>query len=145
VDWWLWMLFGLALLAAEVATPGGFYALFFGVGALLTGGLAASGVVASQSLQWLLFPALSVVALLLFRRRLLASFETPARRDAIDALRGEVAFPTEEIAPGAVGKAELRGTSWTARNVDTHPLRAGERCRVDRVDGLTLLLRGEMP
>jgi membrane protein implicated in regulation of membrane protease activity len=139
----MWILFGLALLGGELATPGGFYVLFFGVGALLVGGLAATGWLVAPSAQWLLFPALSVGALLLFRRRLLAAFESPLRRDAIDALRGEVATLGEDIAPGAVGKAELRGTSWTVRNTDTRLLRAGERCRVERAEGLTLLVRGE--
>jgi len=137
------MLFGLALLAGELATPGGFYALFFGIGALLTGGLAAAGVVVAPSLQWLVFSALSIGALLLMRRRLLSAFQSSTPRDAIDGLRGEIAVPVEDLAPGAVGKAELRGTSWTVRNGDTRPLRAGERCRVERIDGLTLLVRGE--
>ena len=30
MDWWLWVLLGLGLLALEMATPGGFFALFFG-------------------------------------------------------------------------------------------------------------------
>ena len=137
------MLFGLALLAGELATPGGFYVLFFGIGALLIGGLAAAGLVIAPALQWILFSAFSVAALVLFRRRLLASFQSSERREPIDTLRGEIAVPLEELAPGAVGRAELRGTSWSARNVGERALRAGERCRVDRVDGLTLLLRGE--
>ena len=37
--WWLWVVVGLGLLAFEMAMPGGFFALFFGVGALLVGGL----------------------------------------------------------------------------------------------------------
>ncbi|MEO8602517.1 MAG: NfeD family protein [bacterium] len=141
--WWAWILFGLVLLAGELATPGGFYVLFFGVGALVVGGLGAAGLVATPSAQWLLFSVLSVGALLLVRRRMLAAFASPQRRDAIDALRGEVATLGEDIAPGATGKAELRGTSWTVRNVDSQPLRAGARCRVERTDGLTLLVRGE--
>jgi membrane protein implicated in regulation of membrane protease activity len=54
-----------------------------------------------------------------------------------------VATPLEDLAPGAIGKAELRGTVWTARNADSRPLAKGERSRVLRVDGLMLLLRGE--
>jgi hypothetical protein len=139
----MWVLLGLALMAGELAMPGGFYVIFFGVGAVLIGGLAAAGIVTAPARQWLLFSVLSLAALLLFRRRLLRAVETPVRRDAIDALRGEVAIPVEDLAPGAVGKVELRGTSWTARNVDTRVLRAGERCRVDRIEGLTVLLRAE--
>lgn len=52
-------------------------------------------------------------------------------------------LPAEDLAPGAVGKAELRGTVWTARNEDTRSLTRGERCRVMRVDGLTLSIRSE--
>jgi len=32
--WWLWVLLGLGLLTFEVLTPGGFFALFFGLAAL---------------------------------------------------------------------------------------------------------------
>ena len=49
------------------------------------------------------------------------------------------------ILPGAVGKAELRGTSWNARNAAERPLAAGERCRVTGMDGLQLLLEPEIP
>ena len=43
-----------------------------------------------------------------------------------------------DIAPGAEGRAELRGTSWTIENVGDGPLTAGQKCTVDRVDGLKL-------
>lgn len=138
------MLLGLALLAAELTTPGGFYVFFFGVGALLVGAVVALGPPLAGAWQWLLFSTLAIASLLLFRRRLLERFSTrPARRDALDTMRGEVAVLGEDLAPGAIGKAELRGTAWSARNVDEHPLRAGQRCRVMQIDGLTLLLRGE--
>jgi len=42
-----------------------------------------------------------------------------------------------------VGRAELRGTTWSARGVDGVALVRGTRCRVERVDGLTLWLRPE--
>jgi membrane protein implicated in regulation of membrane protease activity len=142
--WWIWMLLGLGLLGAETLLPGGFYFLFLGVGAMLVGLLAALGAVTSQPAQWLLFSVLSVASLLLVRRRLADRFSAaPARRDGIDTLRDEVAVVHQELPPGAVGKAELRGAIWNARNVGERPLRAGERCPVARVDGLTLLLRGE--
>jgi len=39
------------------------------------------------------------------------------------------------------GKAELRGTAWNARNVGDTPIAESQRCRVERVDGLTLWVR----
>lgn len=140
--WWAWVLLGLGLFAAEMASPGGFYLFFFAIAALLIG-LLVGQVAVSAAGQWLLFSALAIASLLLFRRRLLAAFESPVRRDAIDVLQGEIALLGDELAPGGTGRAELRGTSWTVRNVDTRALHAGERCRVERTDGLTLLVRGE--
>jgi membrane protein implicated in regulation of membrane protease activity len=41
-----------------------------------------------------------------------------------------------------VGKVELRGSSWSARSARA-ALARGQRCRVERVDGLTLWVRPE--
>jgi membrane protein implicated in regulation of membrane protease activity len=59
----------------------------------------------------------------------------------VDALEGETAIVLDDLAPGAVGKAELRGTSWTAQNAGAAALSRGQRCRVVRVEGLTLFIR----
>jgi membrane protein implicated in regulation of membrane protease activity len=137
--WWLWVLVGLALLGVEILTPGGFFILFFGVAALVTGGLVGSGAVAAAWVQWLLFSALSVISLLLFRERLLATFGSGDASGARAApVVGETAVLTEDLAPGAVGRAELRGTSWSVRSRDPGMLERGRRCRVVEVDGLTL-------
>jgi membrane protein implicated in regulation of membrane protease activity len=61
----------------------------------------------------------------------------------VDRLEGEAAVVTEDVAPGGVGKAELRGASWTARTSGASTLERGRRCRVERVEGLTLWLRSE--
>jgi membrane protein implicated in regulation of membrane protease activity len=60
------------------------------------------------------------------------------KRPEVDSLIGETAVILEPVPNGGVGKVELRGTSWSARNVDGTALPAGRRCRVQRVDGLTL-------
>ena len=49
----------------------------------------------------------------------------------------------EDLPPGAVGKAELRGSGWTVRSVEPKTLAKGARCRVERVEGLTLWIRPE--
>ena len=46
-------------------------------------------------------------------------------------------------APDGVGKAEMRGASWTARTAGDATLPKGCQCRVERVEGLTLWLRAE--
>ena len=143
MDWWVWVLVGLGLLALEMITPGGFYVLFFGAGALLVGVLVAAGAVQLPWLQWLLFSVFSVLSLVLFRGRLVAWSRSGGAAQPMDSLLGEIATPMEDIAPDARGKAELRGTAWTAHNVDARPLVKGQRGRVVRVDGLTLDIRAE--
>jgi hypothetical protein len=144
MHWALWILLGFVLLAMEIATPGGFFIAFFGVAALVVGLLAGLGVIGPIWLQWLLFSVLSVVSLLLFRKPLLAWMK---RREPpqveVDSLVGETALLTEDLAPGGTGKAELRGTSWSVRSREGTPLRHGQRCRVEQVDGLTLWVRAE--
>ncbi len=138
--WWLWVLAGLALLAVELATPGGLFALFFGIGALAVAPLAAAGL--DPVWQWMAFPAVSVALLLLLRRSLLEQLgRTPAPR--VDEIVGEEVVLLEDIPAGGEGKAELRGVPWAARVASGIPLRAGQRCRVERIDGLTLWLRAE--
>lgn len=140
--WWLWVLLGLGLLALEIATPGGFFVLFFGIAALVVGGLVrmAGGVPVWG--QWLLFSVLSVGSLWLFRGRLMTWLRSQGPDpDRVDSLVGQIAVLGEDLAPGGVGKAELRGTVWTVRNCGAQVLVRGQRCRVEGVDGLTLSVR----
>ena len=141
--WWVWTLLGLALLGLEAVTPGGFYVLFFGIGAIVVGVLAALGVAGPPWAQWLLFSVISIVSLALFRDRLLRRMSPAGPPPAIDTLEGEVAVALEDIAPGAFGKVELRGTAWTSRNAGAVVLARGRRGRVTRVEGLTLTVRPE--
>ena len=142
MEWWIWILLGLALLLGELVTPGGFYIIFFAVGALIVGLLAGFDIAGPVWFQVILFSVFSVITLWLFRERLL-QLTQGSRRDDIDSLVGETAIVTEEIAVQGIGKAEMRGTSWSARNIGEKPLARGERCKVKRVEGLTIFVRAE--
>ena len=143
VDWWLWAALGLVLAGMELFTPGGFFVMFFGVGALVTA-LAVRLTDLDAAWQWLLFTAVSVLSLLVFRKQLLARVRASTQATApVDALTSEVAVATEDIEPGAMGQVELRGSGWKAKNVGVHPVAKGQRCHVDRVDGLMLWIRAE--
>jgi membrane protein implicated in regulation of membrane protease activity len=142
--WWLWVLLGLGLLTFEALTPGAFFAVFFGLSALLVGALTGLHVAGPPWLQWLLFSGTSVGFVLLLRRPLLARMKTTERSlPPIDSLVGELATLLEELPPGGVAKAELRGSGWTVRSVEPTTLAKGARCRVERVDGFTLWIRPE--
>ena len=143
MDWWIWVLGGLVLLLGEVLTPGGFFVVFFGAGALLVGALKLVGWGGPAWAEWLVFTVLSVASLAFFRAPLMRRFNLKGGKGAVDQMEGERALVTEDVAPGGVGKAELRGASWTARSTATVALARGQRCRVERVEGLTLWLRPE--
>ena len=137
MTWWLWVALGLVLGAIELATPGGFVVIFFSVAALAVGlgellglGLPAWG-------QWLAFPILAIVALRLFRKPLLARLQIGSSGD-VDSMVSEVAVPVAVIGPGQHGRAELRGSTWNARNVGGTSIGPGQRCRVVAVNGLQL-------
>lgn len=139
MSWWAWVLLGFGLLVVEMVTPGGLFALFFGIGAIAVGALVGVGLGGPDWLQWVLFALLSVFPLAVFRKRLRGKLAAPGLQAD---LAGEVAVALGDIPPGGVGKAELRGTPWEARSV-AGPLSRGQRCRVERVEGLTLWLRPE--
>ena len=143
MTWWFWIVLGLGLSALELATPGGIVIVFFGVGAVAVGLLALVGLVNAPWIQWLLFPIFALLTLRLFRKPLMNRLGIGGERGDVDTLVGEIAVTADAIAPGAHGRAELRGTTWSARNVDTNALAVGQRCRVVAVQGLMLDLRSE--
>ena len=145
MPWWGWILVGFLLLVGEMLTPGGFYLLFFGLAGIVVGLLGLGGIALPAWGQWLLFSGLAIGATLFFRKPLLERLQKRMPAPHGEELEGEIATPVAAILPGAVGKAELRGTSWNARNAATRPLAAGERCRVVGTDGLQLLLEPENP
>jgi membrane protein implicated in regulation of membrane protease activity len=92
--------------------------------------------------QYILFSVVSVVALWLFRERLL-QMTRPRSSDVVDNLIGETAVLLEDLSVNGIGKAEMRGTSWNTRNIGDKPLARGQRCKVERIEGLTLFVRAE--
>jgi membrane protein implicated in regulation of membrane protease activity len=142
MDWWMWFAGGLALMVLELATPSGFFIMFFGLGALSVGVLQRVGLIEAGWLQWLLFTLLSLGYLVVFREKLQARFQAPPPPD-VDSLVGVLAVPQGAIGPGEVGRVEVRGSTWSARNIGAVPIYTGQRCTVVTVDGLLLGVRPE--
>ena len=143
MEWWHWLLLGLVLVALEMAASGGFYVIFFGVAALAIGGLHLLDLEGPVWWQFLLFSVLSVASLLLFRSPILRWMRLDKPGVDLDSLVGETAVPLEDIVPGSVGRAELRGTVWSARNASTVTVVRGQRCTVVRVERLMIFLEPE--
>lgn len=141
MTWWLWLVLGFSLLVIEMMTPGALFALFFGIAAFVVGILAVLGIAGPPWLQWVLFTALSLVLLVVLRRRLRGSLTS--RGVKVDTMVGEMAVLLQDLPPSGVAKAELHGSTWDARSQAQTTLLQGRRCRVERVEGLTLWLAPE--
>ena len=137
MEWWLWLAGGLALVVAELVTPSGFFILFFGLGALTVGALVGLGVVSSLGIELLLFTVFSVGYLLVLRNSLQTKIPMPPSSN-VDSLVGGLAIVQERLSPGVVGRVEVRGATWNARNTSDVTLSPGQRARVAAIDGLTL-------
>jgi membrane protein implicated in regulation of membrane protease activity len=140
ITWWMWMVAGFIMLATETVVPG-FFLLFFGIGAVFMGffQLAVPGV--QLWIELLIFVSASSIWLAMFRQRLVRYIEKRNPPKRVDSIEDETAVALEDLAPGQMGKAELRGSSWNALNLGESSIVRSQRCRVDKIEGLTLHIR----
>ena len=141
--WWHWLLLGVVLIALEMAASGGFYIIFFGVAAVIVALLSLADVAGPLWFQLLLFSVLSVASLLFFRNPIMRRLNLEGGAADLDTLTGQTCSVLEPMPPGGNGRVELRGTTWSARNLGTTPLSNGARCTVIRSERLTLLVKAE--
>jgi len=137
--WWIWVLIGFALLAMELAAVS-LHLGFFAVGAFVVGLLLALGVELSLTWQLIIFTVVSLVAFFFLRPLLVKKLKLDQKK-VVDTLVGEQAMSMEEIPVQGIGRAEMRGSTWSARNVGETVLNRGQRCVVVGVDGLVIHVR----
>jgi membrane protein implicated in regulation of membrane protease activity len=140
MQWWAWIAVGTILLGSELAfVDAQFYLVFVGSAALLVGFLDLAGLVRADWLQWVAFTALAVVSMVGFRRRI---YERMRRTlpHMKSGPAGEVVMLTALLPPGETCRVEFRGSSWNAINGGKSVIAAGARARIERVDGLTLVV-----
>lgn len=139
MSWWLWILIGVALLAVEFASSTMHLGLF-AVGALVVAILVGAGVDMPLWAQLVTFTGVSVFALFFIRPYIVRKLRLGETK-TVDTLIGEQAVTLDEIGPAGLGKAEMRGSTWSARNVGETVLLRGQRCVVAAVEGLVIHVR----
>ena len=141
--WWTWIVIGSLLLGAELFfIEAEFYLVFIGVAAILSGLLALNAPDLPLWTEWIVFATLSIVSMVLFRRRVYAALR-PQVADRKDDLLDERIRIAGELAPNAECRVEHRGSTWNARNVGAMPIAAGSTARVVGIDGITLRIQAE--
>jgi len=139
--WWAWIIVGAILLGSELAfIDAQFYLVFCGTAALIVGMFGLGGASLPDWLQWLLFAALSIASLMLFRRRIYESLRK--HNQHLDGgIAGEHVVVPTDLSAGASCRVEYRGSTWTAQNIDDQAIAANAQARIVNVDGLTLQIR----
>ena len=143
MQWWAWIAAGAIFLVLELTLiAADFYLVFLGVAALIIGVLTLIGLVTAAWLQWLAFGALAAFSMLTFRRWV---YERLRRKlpDIKSGPVGQTVLLPAELKPGESCRLEYRGSSWSAVNGGAASIMAGARVRIDRVEGLTLIVHGE--
>jgi membrane protein implicated in regulation of membrane protease activity len=143
MQWWAWIAVGAILLGSELAfVDAQFYLVFVGTSAFIVGMLQLTGLGMPEWLQWLAFATMAATSVLTFRRQV---YERMRRK--LPAMKGGpageiITLPTE-LSPGETCRLEYRGGSWSAVNGGKAAIPAGAKARIDRVDGLTLVVHGD--
>jgi membrane protein implicated in regulation of membrane protease activity len=140
MEWWAWIAVGAVLLGSELAfVDAQFYLVFVGASALVVGLMQITGLNLAVWLQWLIFALLAATSMLTFRRRIYERM-----RRGLPAMKGGPAGETvtlpQELTPGESCRLEFRGSSWSAVNGGKAVIAAGAKARIERVDGLTLVV-----
>jgi len=139
MTWWMWVLLGFLLLGIEMASTT-LHVAFFGLGGLFVGLLVGVGWNGPLWQQVLVFTASALVGLFFIRPPLMRKLKFNEAK-VVDSLVGEQAIPLSEIPVQAIGKAEMRGSTWNAQNVGAGTLTKGQRCTVESVDGLLIRIK----
>ena len=143
MPWWIWIVTGLILAGLEAVLSGGeLYLLFIGAAALVVGFVALGGGYAMTT-QLFVFCVVAGGSLIFFRKRLSDRLKSGAVDREVDTFIGERARAVHDLAGGGEGKVEFRGSAWNGRNLDGRMIPAGQMCRVEKVEGLTLWVRPE--
>ena len=140
MPWWSWMILGTLLLGAELlAIDAGFYLVFIGLAAALTGLVELVGIELEPWVQWALFSVFSIILMVIFRKKLYEKLRgSGVGYDA--SAKGETVVAVEALVPGGKGRLSHRGTDWTVINESEHTIEKGQQAIITGVRGLSLTL-----
>jgi inner membrane protein len=138
MQWWIWIVAGVALLGVELLViDAQFFLVFLGLAAIVVGIAALAGLGGPEWVQWLVFAVLAVIFTFGFRTRVYQKLRgnVPGYDDG---LAGHTLTLADGLAAGAEGRIEFRGSTWRVLNVGSEAIAAGSKARITSTEGLTL-------
>jgi membrane-bound serine protease (ClpP class) len=139
-------LIGVGLFVAELLLPTGGLLAVLGVLGLVAAGIVALGSDSSSAdyvgSALITLGVLSGISFYFVTRKVVEAHRDQPVRTGVEELIGSSAEARSSIDPE--GQVWAQGTVWSARLADpAAPVRRGDRVTVERVDGLTLVVRPE--
>ena len=134
---WSWLILGCILLGLEVLLPGTFM-LWFGVAAVITGGIALVAPIGVQT-QIIIFIAASLISVLI-GRTLYASSEQDSDQPLLHKRRAQLigqSFKVTKTIENGKGKVKVGDSEWIVKGEDAE---IGELVKVVVFDGNTLIV-----
>ncbi|MDA0146915.1 NfeD family protein [Vibrio sp. LaRot3] len=140
MNYWHWLAFGLALLAAELLGTAG-YMLWLGISALAVG-LLLSILPISWQMQWVSFGVFSLLTTWLWwRKQLQSDSKDDQSRDLNQKdkqLVGQVITLDQDV-PSGKARIRIGDTTWSAYS--EHKLAKGTVVQVTEMNGITLTIK----
>jgi inner membrane protein len=138
MEYWHWLSLGFALIAAELLMSSGFFLLFIGVGALITGLVMLVMPELSWQVQLVLFGSLSAAALVGWWRygRVVTADDHPNLNKRGDQHVGKV-YTLDTAIENGRGRCHVGDSQWSVRGPD---LPAGAQVKVVAVDSTILVV-----
>ena len=140
---WFWLIGGVVLLMAELIAPG-FFLMFVGAAAIITGVLAIALPI-NLAIQLGAFAGLAIAIARIGGRKAYASrydhTSDPSLNNPVHRLLGRVVIVVEPV-DGNGGRVRVGDSVWPARG---GPASVGERVRIVDVEGNCLKVEAELP
>jgi membrane protein implicated in regulation of membrane protease activity len=137
---WMWLIGGVLLLIAEVIAPG-FFLIFIGAAAIITGLFTVLFDLGTAP-QLALFALYAIIAVFIGRRfyaNQTSDSTDPLLNDRAARLVGKVVTVVEAVDEHN-GRVRVGDSEWSARG---GPAAAGERVRITGIDGNCLKVEAE--
>ncbi len=134
-----WIVALVVLIIVEAVTAQ-MLTIWFAAGA--AGAIVAERLGAEMWLQWVVFVAVSAVALVATRPLVKKLTKTKVQPTNADRCIGQTAVVTEEINNiEGRGQVHVNGVTWTARSLDGTVFKKDEKVTVERIDGVKLIVK----
>lgn len=136
----IWLIVGLVMLVVELISVLLVF-VFFSIGALATALLASIGVLPTIELQILTFSAISLLSMMLLRKKGKRLLEKQGKHNEYSEFVGETAMVVTDIPQGMEGKIYYRGAEWKAVSNQDQLISAGSKVEIVETQGIVLVVQ----